>query len=124
MMNANDLTLRLRDYFNSQIVSLAKTNPMMGLIKPLLSRAVDKNLDKAKKMLSVIADEQGNIDVENILEEMIQSVMDSEPFVYNNSFIGDIEIGGGLIKLNIPLTNKRLIFNKLDIQNFKEVLTA
>lgn len=124
MMNANDLTLRLRDYFNSQIVSLAKTNPMMGLIKPLLSRAIDKNLDKAKKMLLVIADEQGNIDVENILEEMIQSVMDSEPFVYNNSFIGDIEIGGGLIKLNIPLTNKRLIFNKLDIQNFKEVLTA
>lgn len=122
MINTNELTMKLREYINSQIVSLAKTNPMIGFIKPLISRVVDKNFNKINKALGLIADENGNVDIENILEEMIQSVMTTEPFTFNTSFAGDIEIGGGLIKLNIPLTDKRLILNKIDIQNFRNLL--
>lgn len=122
MINTNELTMKLREYINSQIVSLAKTNPMIGFIKPLISRVVDKNFNKINKALGLIADENDNVDIENILEEMIQSVMTTEPFTFNTSFAGDIEIGGGLIKLNIPLTDKRLILNKIDIQNFRNLL--
>lgn len=50
--------------------------------------------------------------------------MDTRPFTFNTSFAGDIEIGGGTIKLNIPLTDKRLILNQVDIQNFRSLLIA
>lgn len=123
MINSTDLALRLREYINSQIVSLAKTNPMISFMKPFITRVIDKNVNKADKILNLIADDNGNIDIENIIEEMIESIMNTEPFIFNTSFTGDIEIGGGLIKINIPLTDKRLVLNKVDIQNFRSMLT-
>ena len=55
---------------------------------------------------------------------MIESVMTTEPFTFKTPFMGDINIGGGTIKLNIPLTNKSLVFNGQDLEGFKELLTA
>ena len=56
----------------------------------------------------MIADKDGNIDTEAILTEMLDSVMKAKT-IHNkyNSFIGDIEIGEGLVKLNLPVVNKR-----------------
>lgn len=122
MINTNELTMKIREFINSQVASLAKTNPMIGFMKPLITRVVDKNFNKVNKVLNLIADDNGNVDIENIIEEMIQSIMTTEPFTFNTSFAGDIEIGGGLIKINIPLTDKRLVLNKIDIQNFRNLL--
>lgn len=122
MINTNELTMKIREFINSQVASLAKTTPMIGFMKPLITRVVDKNFNKVNKVLNLIADDNGNVDIENIIEEMIQSIMTTEPFTFNTSFAGDIEIGGGLIKINIPLTDKRLVLNKIDIQNFRNLL--
>lgn len=48
--------------------------------------------------------------------------MTTNPFTFKTSFIGDIEIGGGEVKFNLPLTNKRLILNTTDLETFKEML--
>ena len=123
-MNVNTLNRKLKEYVNSQVTLLSKDNPMIGLMKPLITRAIDKNVDKAYKFLDLIADNEGNIDVEAVLEEMIQSLMNTKPFTFNTSIIGDIEIGEGLIKLNIPLTDKKLILNQDDINNLKSLLIS
>lgn len=65
---------------------------------------------------------KGNIDIENILAEMMENVMTTQPFTFNTSVIGDIEVGGGHIKLNLPFTNKRLVLNMDDLEAFKEML--
>lgn len=44
------------------------------------------------------------------------------PFTFKTSFVGNIEIGGGEIKFNLPLTNKRLVLNMTDLETFKEML--
>lgn len=123
MVNVNTLSIKLKDYIHSQIVTLAKESPIIGVLKPVIIRVVDNNIHKVQDTLKLISDKEGNVDVENILEEMIDSVMHTNPFNLNTQF-GDIEIGGGFIKLNIPLTNKRLILNQGDIQNFKSLLIA
>lgn len=64
----------------------------------------------------------GNVDVEGILTEMMENLMTTNPFSFKTSFIGDIEIGGGQIKFNLPLTNKRLVLNMSDLEAFKETL--
>lgn len=46
----------------------------------------------------------------------------TNPFTFKTSFVGDIEIGGGEIKFNLPLTNKRLVLNMTDLETFKEML--
>ena len=90
----------------------------------LITRALDKNFSKVTKALDLIADENGNVDVEGILTEMMENLMTTQPFTFKTSFVGDIEVGNGNIKLNIPLTDKRLVFNMTDLENFKEMLIA
>lgn len=123
-MTVLQLTDNLKTYIVSQLDSLSKTTPMIGFMKPLITRALDKNFSKVTNALTLISDENGNIDIENILTEMIENVMSTNPFSINTSFIGNIEIGGGMIKLNIPLTDKRLIFNLTDLENIKEALIS
>lgn len=122
MMNVLQLTDTLKSYVALQLDNMSTTNPMIGFMKPLITRVVDNNIGKVKKTLNLIADNEGNVDIENILTEMMQNVMNTKPFTFNTSFIGDIEVGGGHIKLNVPLTNKRLVLGMADLETFKEML--
>lgn len=122
MMTIMQLTENLKSYISLQLESMAKANPMIGFMKPLIIRALDKNFSKVSKTLDLIADKDGNIDIENILTEMMENLMTTNPFTFKTSFIGDIEIGGGEIRFNLPLTNKRLVLNTTDLETFKEMV--
>lgn len=113
----------LQRYVDIQITEMAKTNPMMGFMKPLISRAAYNAIGKADKALTLLADKDGNIDIGAILTEMTESLMTTQPFTINTSFIGDIVIGNGTIKVGIPYTERNLVFNSSDLQNLKEMLT-
>lgn len=122
-MTAIQLTEKLKAYIISQIGSMAQNVPMVNFLKPLINRALDKNLGKVTKALDLISDDNGHIDVDGILSEMIQNISNTQPFAFNNSLLGDIEIGGGNIKLNIPLTDKRVVFSVADLEVFKNMIT-
>lgn len=113
----------LQRYVDVQIAEMAKTNPMIGFMKPLISRAATNAIGKADKALSLLADKDGNIDVGTILTEMTESLMTTQPFTINTSFIGDIVVGNGTIKIGIPYTERNLVFNSSDLQNLREMLT-
>ena len=123
MITVPRLIENLQRYVDIQITEMAKTNPMMGFMKPLISRAAANAIGKADKALSLLADKDGNIDISTILTEMTESLMTTQPFTINTSFIGDIVIGNGTIKVGIPYTERNLIFNSADLQNLREMLT-
>lgn len=58
----------------------------------------------------------------NVSRATMENLMTTNPFTFKTSFVGDIEIGGGEIKFNLPLTNKRLVLNMTDLETFKEML--
>ena len=116
------LTDNLRAYVATQLDTMSKNTPMIGFMKPLITRALDKNFSKVIKALDLIANDEGKIDMENILTEMMENVMNTNPFTFKTSFIGDVEIGGGQIKFNLPFTNKRLVLDMTDLETFKEML--
>lgn len=116
------LTDNLRAYVATQLDTMSKNTPIIGFMKPIITRALDKNFSKVTKALDLIANDEGKIDIENILTEMMENVMKTNPFTFKTSFIGDIEIGGGQIKFNLPLTNKRLVLDMTDLEAFKEML--
>lgn len=123
MITVPKLIESLQRYVDIQITEISKTNPMMGFMKPLISRAANNALGKADKALSLLADSDGNIDIGAILSEMAESLMTTQPFTINTSFIGDIVIGNGVIKVGIPYTERNIVFNSKDLQNLKEMLT-
>lgn len=103
MVTVTQLTDNLKSYVSLQLDSMSKSNPMIGFMKPFITRALDKNFDKVTKTLDLISDKEGNIDIENIITEMMENLMNTNPFTFKTSFIGDIEIGGGEIKFNLRL---------------------
>ena len=122
MVTVVQLTDNLKSYVSLQLDSMSKSNPMVGFMKPFITRALDKNFDKVTKTLDLISDKEGNIDIENIITEMMENLMNTNSFTFKTSFIGDIEIGGGEIKFNLPFTSKRLVLNITDLETFKEML--
>lgn len=123
MVTVPKLIDSLQRYVDMQIEEVARTNPMIGFMKPLVKRAADNAISKADKMLVLLADKDGNIDINEIMSEMIESLMTTQPFTVNTSFIGDIAIGNGNIKVGIPFTERNLVFNVSDLQNLREMLT-
>lgn len=123
MVTVPKLIDSLQRYVDMQIEEVARTNPMIGFMKPLVKRAADNAISKADKVLVLLADKDGNIDINEIMSEMIESLMTTQPFTVNTSFIGDIVIGNGNIKVGIPFTERNLVFNVSDLQNLREMLT-
>lgn len=93
MVTIMQLTDNLKSYISSQLESMSKSSPVIGFMKPLITRALDKNFSKITKALELIADKDGNVDVEGILTEMMENLMTTNPFSFKTSFIGDIEKG-------------------------------
>ena len=122
-MNVLETIDKLKIFLNKQINSLALTNPVISFSKPIIIRIVNNNIHKVNGFLSMLADENGEIDVQSLSSEMIQSVMTTRPFVYHTEFLGDLEIGGGFIKMNIPLTNNQIVLGKTDLDVLKELFT-
>lgn len=124
MMEISKVISKVREYIINQLDILAKTNPLISFTKPLIIRIIDNNTSKASKTLSLLADNNGNIDIENIMAEMIESVMNTKSFSIHTSFIGDINIGDGKIVLNIPFTDRNIVFNQSDLENLRSTLMA
>lgn len=119
MVAVIQLTDRLKSYMATQLDPMSRTAPMMGSMKPFITRALDKNFSKVTKALDLMADGNGNADIEGILSEMMENLMTARPFAFKTSFIGDMEAGGGSIRPDMPLTDKRLVFDMTDLENFK-----
>lgn len=119
-MNTLETIERLKIFLHKQIESLSLTNPIISFSKPLITRAINNKLNKADYLLNMIADEKGDIDVQTLIPEMIQSVMNTKPFIFHTEFLGDFEVGGGFIKMHIPMTNNQLVFGKADLDMLRE----
>lgn len=120
-MNAIETIEKLKIFLNKQISSFAINDPLIAFSKPLITRIVNNKINNINGFLSMLADDSGEIDVQALIPEMIQSVMSTKPFVYHTEFLGDLEIGGGFIKINIPTTNKQLALSRTDFEELKQI---
>ena len=110
-------------FIDSKLSMLSANDPLMAFAKPFVSRIINNNLYKVKDMLIQIADKDGLIDMEGILSETIENVINTKPFKLNIGTAGDLEIGGGNIKMDIPFVNKTVILNHNDLKEFKDMLS-
>lgn len=124
MITSQQFISNLKLYINTQLEVLSKDNPIISFISPIITRIVNNNIHKLSNGLNLISDSQGNVDIENIIQEMINNILESNPFNYNIPYIGNVELGGGSIKLNIPFTSKKLILNSSDLETMKEILIS
>lgn len=122
-MNILNTIETFKIFLEKQINSLAMTNPLIGFTKPIILKVLNNKLNSSYSFFSMLADENGDIDVQSLIPEMVQSVMTTKPFVYHTEILGDLEIGGGFIKANIPMTNNQIVLGRTDLETLKELFT-
>ena len=123
-MNILETIETLKLFLGKQINSLANTNPLIAFAQPVISKVVNNKLNHMHGFLSMLADESGEIDTKTLVSEMVQNVMTTKPFVYHTDILGDLEIGGGFIKINIPMTNNQLVLGRNDLEELKQLFNA
>ena len=123
-MNILETIETLKLFLGKQINSLATNSPLIAFAQPVISRMVNNKLNTMHGFLSMLADESGEIDTKALISEMVQNVMTTKPFIYHTDFLGDLEIGGGFIKLNIPMTNNQLVLGRNDLEELKQLFNA
>lgn len=121
-MTKVELIEKLSYFVDNQLSSLAKTNPIIGICKPLLSRVISNKLSSASSIIDLVTDSKGNIDAKSIIEETIESVLNTQPFDVKVPFLGNITIGNSTIKMGIPFTDKSIVFNETDFNELKEII--
>lgn len=122
-MNIDKVLELFNSFLDSKINTFCSSNPLLTLIKPVIKRVVDNNVSKVYSKLSLLADSNGNIDVENILPEMFETLKTMEPYNINTELLGDIVIGKGSIILNIPMTDRVLVIDSNDLNELVTLLT-
>lgn len=123
MINKNQLFKGINTFVSEYSDRISKDNPLMCFVKPVLTRVVNNKLSEYESMISLIADKDGNIDIEGILSEIATSLTKVNPFTYNIQGL-NINVGGGIVGIDVPIINKHVVFNASDIEYLKELLTV
>lgn len=112
----------LHKFIDMKLSALSQENPLLALIKPLAARAIDNNLYKIEFLLKQVSDKDGLVDIDGILTEMSENILNTKPFKLDTGLLGELEIGSGKIKMDIPMMNKSLVLNQQDLLELKNML--
>lgn len=123
-MTKTQLIEKLQYFVEVQLDNMSRSNPVISFFKPIASRALKKKLSGITSFLDLVADENGNIDAENIISEMTASLINTQPFGIDVPTLGRVTIGGGKIEMGIPFTDKSIILSEGDLVELKEILTS
>lgn len=124
MMTKIQLIEKLQYFAEIQLDNMSRSNPVISFFKPIASRVLKKKLSGITSFLDLVADENGNIDAENIIGEMTTSLINTQPFGIDVPTLGRVTIGGGRIEMGIPFTDKSIVLSEGDLVELKEILTS
>lgn len=112
---------KIVSFVDMKLSEMSATNPFVLIIRPIVARVVNNNIEKVDSVLKLVQDKDGKVDVEGILSEMIDNLLVAQIKKYPD-VLGGVEIGNGTIKVNIPFVDKAVVFDSSDIEMFKQNL--
>lgn len=112
---------KIVSFVDTKLSEMSASNPFILLIRPVVARVVNNNIEKLDSVLKLVQDKNGKIDIEGILSEMIDNLIVAQVKKYPN-ILGGVELGNGSIRVNIPFLDKAIVFDSTDIETFKQSL--
>lgn len=124
MITIDNVISGIKKFMLLQIDKLSEGTPLIQFLKPLTTRVIDNSAESAESMLKLLADTNGNIDTGQIIDEMVTNIINTKPFTIKIPYLDNIIIGDGTIQVNIPLIDKRIVFNADDLNTLKELINS
>lgn len=118
MVQKDTIIYELTNFVNSKLDVLSKDNPLFNMvIRPYIEEVISVNIDKIDNILTPITRSDGMININGIIDNITDRILVSQLTKING-----IEIGNGVIKINIPMMNKSILLTKEDFTDFKNRL--
>lgn len=121
MVQIEKVMERIKQFVSAKIEEIAQSNNLVMIFKPVVRKVSDKAICKIEKVMKLMADENGMIDVDNIMTEMIDGLSKVASKEYPE-FSEGLMIGGGEIKMDIPMTNKTLVISNKDLEELRKFI--
>lgn len=121
-MNTKDLSSKTKTYIIDLIDNLAQTNFLISVARPAINLAINNNFYKVDNLFEIISDKEGNVDIEKLIDDTINSVLNGRKGILPVGKICQIEIGDNKAKLSIPSINYYVSFDSDDFIKFKNYL--
>ena len=119
-MNVNDISSGTKQYLLNLVDSLSDNDFTIGVLSPLVKTGIENNFNKISKILNLISDENGDINIEKLINDIIKSSLNGKSMTYNISPVGEIVVGNDAIRFNI--FNKFIKFDSNDFIKLKNYL--
>ena len=76
MVNKEIIINKLIEFFNNKLIVLSSDSQLVNVfVCPFVARIINNNIGKVNQALSIIADENGMIDADGILNDMIDNLI-------------------------------------------------
>lgn len=121
MISKEQIVKRMVNFMNKKLDELSINSPMIMVFRPVFHKIIDKVSLKADKCLSFLADENGMIDIAQLMDEIVNNLVTAKAKEYPDVLSG-ITIGDGKIIINIPFVDKQLVLEKSDIDELKNFI--
>lgn len=120
--HVDNIISHFKKYVCTKLDALSTTSPMIAVMRPLVSRVVENKMPEVEKFIRQIADKEGMIDVEEIFDEMVESIMNTNVVKTHTQGFGNMEIGNGKLSFDLPIVDKKVIMDKNDLIELKQML--
>lgn len=121
-MNIHNVSRNTVLFLKAIIDKIGADIPAIRFFKPAIVRIIDNKAYTIESILGLLADSNGEIDINGLLLEMENNVFNMSPFTIPTDILGDIILGGGHIKFELPVVNKQVSLNRDDINLLKEMM--
>lgn len=121
-MNIAKVSEGLKDYIFKFVDDLAINDFIIGALRPMVCMAIENNFYKVNNILKVLADKDGNINFEKLVDDTITSLLNSKQVTYPIGNIGTVDFGNNAVKITIPIINKFFKFEADDFIKMKNYI--
>lgn len=121
-MNVKDVSSKTKIYIVDLIDNIAQTNFMISVARPAINMIIDNNFYKINNFIEMLADKDGNINIEKLIDDTIKSVLNGKEGTLPVGKICQLQFGNNKVKVEIPSINYYMSFDSNDFIKFKNYL--
>lgn len=113
---------QFKKFVCTKLDELSVGSPIISVVRPLITRVIENKMPDVEKFIKQLADKEGLIDVEEVMEEMVESIMNGNRITTHTETFGDMEIGGGKLSFDLPIIDKKIVMDANDLRELKHMI--
>lgn len=120
--HVDNIISQFKKYVCIKLDELSAGNSMIALMRPLVSRVIENKMPHVEAFIKQLSDKEGMVDVDGVIDEMLESIMNTNTVKTHTEAFGDMEIGNGKLSFCLPIIDKKIILDKNDLIELKHMV--